>query len=114
MKAERVREQDVGNETRQDRGNRAARTRSLHPLRHCEERRALTQAGANEKRAADGETDGDQPGKPGRAEFLARHGGEPLDMPEDERGKRDQRRAAHRVVDLYLANPTALSAAPRL
>jgi len=42
-------------------------------------------AGANKKRAADCETDGDQPGKPRRTEFLARHGGKPLDMPEDER-----------------------------
>src|SRR5438874_11891189 len=113
VKAERVREQDVGNETRQHRGNRAARAPPLQPLRRREERGALTQAGASEKRAADRETDGDQSRKPRRAEFLARHGGKPLDMPEDDRGERDQRRAAQRVVDLYFANPTALSAAPR-
>src|SRR6267143_4884631 len=113
VKAERVREQDVGNQTRQDRGNRAARALPLQPLRHREERRALTQAGANEKRAADCETDGDQSRKPRRTEFLARHGGKPLDMPEDERGKCDQRRAGQRIVDFYLASPTALSAAPR-
>src|SRR5439155_25041720 len=114
VKAERVREQDVGNKTREDRGNRAARARSLQPVRHREGRRALTAAGANQKRAAGCETDGDEPGKPGRAEFLARHGGKPLDMPEDDRGERAQRRAGQRVVDLYFANPTGLSAAPRL
>src|SRR5713101_6898688 len=113
VKAERVREQDVGDETREDRGNRAARALPLQPLRHREERRVLTQAGANEQRAADRETDGDQSRKPGRAEFLARHGRKPLDMPEDERGECDKRRAGQRVVDLYFANPTALSAAPR-
>src|SRR6266545_1726249 len=113
VKAERVREQDVGDETRQDRGNRAARALPLHPPRHREERRTFTQAGANEKRTADCETDGDQPGKPGRAEFLARHGGKPLDMPENDRGECDQRRAGQGVVDFYFANPTALSAAPR-
>src|SRR5882672_10682906 len=42
VKAERVREQDVGNEAREYRGNRAARARSLQPVRHREERRALT------------------------------------------------------------------------
>ncbi len=113
MKAERVREQDVGNETRQDRCNRAARALPLQPLRHREERRVLTQAGANEQRTADCETDGDQSRKPCRAEFLAGHGGKPLDMPEDERGECDQGRAGQRIVDFYLASPTALSAAPR-
>src|SRR6266513_1198394 len=112
-KAERVGEQDVGDEPCEDRGNRAARAPPLQPLRHREERRVLTQAGANEQRTADCETDGDQSRKPCRAEFLARHGGKPLDMPEDERGECDQRRAGQRVVDLYFANPTALSAAPR-
>src|SRR6266699_4855987 len=113
VKAERIGEQDVGDETRQDRGNRAARALPLHPMRHREERRVLTQAGANEKRAADCKTHCDQPGKPRRTEFLARHGGKPLDMPEDERGECDQRRAGQRIVDFYLASPTALSAAPR-
>src|SRR5712691_9247857 len=113
VKAERVGEQDVGDKPCEDRGNRAARALPLHPLRHRKERCVLAQAGANEKRTADCETDGDQPGKPRRTEFLARHGGKPLDMPEDERGKCDQRRAGQRIVDFYLASPTALSAAPR-
>src|SRR5439155_13711885 len=113
MKAERIGEQDVGDEPCEDRGNRAACARPLHPLRHCKERRVLTQAGANEKRAADCKTHCDQPGKPRRTEFLARHGGKPLDMPEGERGECDQRRAGQRIVDFYLASPTALSAAPR-
>src|SRR5918992_779857 len=44
--------------------------------------------------------DRDERGKPCRAELLARHGREPLDVPEDRRGERDQRRARQRIVDL--------------
>src|SRR6266571_1449638 len=103
---------DQSTENRYRSGQAPRGAERAHP--HREERRVLTQAGANEKRAADCETDGDQPGKPRRTEFLARHGGKPLDMPEDERGECDQRRAGQRIVDFYLASPTALSAAPCL
>src|SRR5687767_10974857 len=94
--------------------------------RHSEKRRAArdparkrdpgpapAQARDDEKHTAEAEARGDQPRKPCRAELLAGHRRESLDVPEDRRGERDQRRAAQRVVDPYLASPTALSAAPR-
>src|SRR6266568_1105700 len=98
---------DQSTENRYRSGQAPRGAERAHPHREDQ------QAGANEKRAADCKTHCDQPGKPRRTEFLARHGGKPLDMPEDERGECDQRRAGQRIVDFYLASPTALSAAPR-
>src|SRR4026209_2270324 len=66
------------------------------------------------QRTTENQPDGDQPGKPGWAEFLARHGRVVLDVPENDAAERGKRGAAQRVVQLYFANPTAFSAAPRL
>jgi hypothetical protein len=73
----------------------------------------LAQALKDEERTAEREAGRSQAREPGRTELLPRHGREPLDVPEDSRGKGEQRRARYRVVELYLASPTALSAAPR-
>src|SRR5262249_51247448 len=68
----------------------------------------------NQPGAADDQADGDEPREPGRAEFLARHRRVALDVPEHDRAQRRERGAGQCIVDLYLANPTALSAEPRL
>src|SRR5207249_3973442 len=70
-------------------------------------------ADAHEEQPADAKPDGDKAWKPRRAQFLARHRRESLDMPEDDAGEDDERGARQRIVDLYLASPTAFSAAPR-
>src|SRR5687768_5366726 len=85
----------------------------MHPFRESHPGRAGAKSRENQEQAAYAEAGCDQPGKPCGAEFLPRHRREPLDMPEDRRGERDQRRAAQRIMELYLASPTAFSAAPR-
>ena len=70
-------------------------------------------SGGDKQRAAEREADGDEAREPRRAELLARHRRESLDVPEDDPGEEDERRARQRVVELYLASPTAFSAAPR-
>ena len=90
------------------------RTAAVHPIGECEPRSALAHARDDEQHTAETEPGGDHPREPCRAELLARHRREPLDVPEDHRGERDERRANQRIIDLYLANPTALSALPRL
>src|SRR5687767_6889176 len=94
--------------------------------RHAEERPAAADpvgqrqprptpayAADDQEHSTAAEASGDQAGKPGRAEPLAWHFGKPLDVPEDRGGERDERRARHRIIDPYLASPTALSALPR-
>src|SRR6185436_879025 len=91
-----------------------ARRGPLHPFWKLHPVSARAPAGKHQHHAANGEANGDQAGKPGRAELLARHRRKSLDVPEDRRGERDQRRAAERIMELYLASPTAFSAPPRL
>src|SRR5216117_1313141 len=113
MEAERVGGEHVEHQSADERGDARACARAMDPLGSRDPRRALAHPGADEQRAAQRETDGDQAGKPGRAEFLSRHRRESLDVPEDDPGEDDERRARQRIVELYLASPTAFSAAPR-
>src|SRR6185503_19271267 len=71
------------------------------------------QAAVHEERAADTESNDDEAREPRRAEFLARHGRETLDVPEDNARQDDEGGARQGIMDLYLASPTAFSAAPR-
>src|SRR5439155_24711647 len=87
--------------------------RDHDPYASRDARRALAHPGADEQHTAKRETDGDQAGEPGRAEFLPRHRRASLDVPEDDPREDDERRARQRIVELYLASPTAFSAAPR-
>src|SRR5882672_8659161 len=70
-------------------------------------------ASRGQQSPAQNQADGDQPREPRRAELLARHGREPLDMPEDDAAQRRERGAGQGIVELYLASPTALRAEPR-
>src|SRR5206468_9534295 len=91
----------------------SSRTPFVHPSGPGEQRVAAAPAGEHEQHTAYHETGGDQAGKPCRAELLARHRRKALDVPEHHGAERDERRTGQRITDLYLASPTALSAAPR-
>src|SRR5688572_7651376 len=112
-KAELVGGEDVKHHPAKDRQDRRTRALPMHPFRELQPWRAPTKSGKNQEQAADAQAGRDQPGNPCRAEPLPRHRREPLDVAENRRGERDQRRAAERIMELYLASPTALSAAPR-
>src|SRR4051794_13042523 len=113
MKANRIGEGEVRDEPQVHGREGAAWPRSSHPRGERPEGRAPAAAFGDKQRSADPEPGRGKSGEPGGTELLPRHGREPLDVPEDERGECDERRAQDRVVDLYLASPTALSAAPR-
>src|SRR5437588_9802880 len=113
MKPERVGSEHVEHQPANERGDARARPRAMDPFGSRDPRCALAHPRADQQRAAKRETHGDQPGKPGGTELLAGHRRESLDVPEDDPAEDDERRARQRIVDLYLASPTAFSAAPR-
>src|SRR5688500_16065083 len=113
MEAELVGGEDVEDETGEHANHAQERPATQNPIRQRDPGRALAHARDDQKYAADSEPAGDHAGEPRRAEPLTRHCRKPLDVPEDRCSERDQRRAGQRVTDLYLASPTALSAAPR-
>ena len=113
MKSERVGGEHVEHQPADERGDARACARAMDPFGSRDPRCALAHPRADQQRAAKRETHGDQPGKPGRTELLAGHRRESLDVPEDDPAEDDERRARQRIVDLYLASPTAFSAAPR-
>src|SRR5688572_27388104 len=104
---------DVEQQASHHAGHAEQRTAAVHPVGECKPRSTLAHARDDEQHTAETEPGGDHPREPCRAELLARHGREPLDVPEDQRGERGERRAGQRIVDLYLASPTAFRAAPR-
>src|SRR6185436_6428171 len=114
VEAQPVCGQHVEEEPAEHRGHRKARPRAAQPARKRDPRTALAQAGGDQPDPAQAQSGGHQPREPRRAELLARHRRESLDVPEDRRGERDQRRAGERIMELYLASPTAFSAPPRL
>src|SRR5687768_6378911 len=114
VKAQAVRSQDVEHEAADHGRDAERRAATEHPVGHYQPGPAPAQAGEDQQQPAGSEPNGDQARKPCRAEALARHGRKPLDVPEDRGRQRDERRAGERVVDLYLASPTAFSAVPIL
>src|SRR5258708_34774341 len=114
MKPERVGGEHVEHRPADEGGNASTRPRAMDPFGSGEPRRLLARTGGNQQGAADREADSDEARKPRRAELLARHRRESLDVPEDDPGEGDERSARQRIVDFYLASPTAFSAAPRL
>src|SRR5918992_3060110 len=100
VETDRIHDQDVEHEAAKHARNSRERPTAEHPVGQREPRAALAYAGNEEEKTADAKPGRDEPGKPRRAELLARHGREPLDVPEDRRGERDQRRARQRIVDL--------------
>src|SRR5437588_8394237 len=114
MEAHGICGEDVDQEPAEQCGDAGARPRATERVWSRDPRRALAHAGGDEQRAASPESGRDQAGKPGRAELLARHRREPLDVPEDDAGEDDERGARQRIADFYLASPTAFSAPPRL
>ena len=113
MKAHRVDHQDVDDQAADEGGQARLGAAAMDPVADLDPRQAAAQAGVDEERAADAEAGGNDAREPRRAELLARHGREPLDMPEDDAAQRRERGAGQCVMDLYLASPTAFSAAPR-
>src|SRR5688572_11285303 len=113
METELLRGQHVEHQAGDHARHAEERPAPADPVRQCQPRSRLAYAADDQEHSAAAEARGDQAGKPRRAEPLARHFGEPLDVPEDHGGERDERRAAHRIIDPYLASPTALRALPR-
>ena len=114
MEAERVGGEDVEQQAGEHRRDARARRGRRDPVRQREPRRAAARAPATTRSAPQTpRPTAISPGNHAGPNFWPGIAGKPLDVPEDDRGERDQRRAGQRVVDLYLASPTALSAAPR-
>src|SRR3970282_1554602 len=114
VKPDALGEQDIEHQAGEHCNNCRPRLRPVDSRGRHEPRSARARSRDYEHQAADAQTGGDQAGKQRRSELLARHRREPLDVPEDDRSERGQCRARTRAVDLFLASPTALSAAPRL
>src|SRR5258708_12753285 len=114
MKPERVGGEHVDHQPADEGGNSSTRPRAMDPFGSGEPRRLLARTGGNQQGAADRDADSDEARKPRRAELLARHRRESLDVPEDDPGEGDERSARQRIVDFYLASPTAFTAAPTL
>src|SRR5947207_1832879 len=114
VEAQSIYGEDVDHQPAEQCGDAGSRPGATEPFRGRDPRRAFAHSGGNEQHAASPEARRDQAGKPGGAELLARHRRESLDMPEDDPGEDDERRARQRIADSYLASPTAFNAPPRL
>src|SRR5258706_3200917 len=114
MEAHGIYGEDVDHQPAEQCRDAGARPRATEPLWRRDPRRALVPAGGDQQHAASPESRRDQARKPGRAELLALHRPEPLDVPEDDAGEDDERGARQRIADFYLPSPTAFNPPPRL